>query len=78
MPQALRIPSAKRIPTTPMNYECSDDRYMCFSGDERKRPSIIKMSKQRQTSALAHALPVIAVDDKLSEEDEKEKELIKK
>ena len=54
---------------------------MCVfvGGDERKRPSVIKTSKQRQASALAtHAPPMIAVDDKLSEEDEKEKELFKK
>lgn len=36
------------------------------------------MSKQRQASALAAHAPLIAVDDKLSEEEEKEKELIKK
>ena len=37
------------------------------------------MSRQRQASAqAAHAPPVIAVDEKISEEDEKEKELIKK
>ncbi len=37
------------------------------------------MSKQRQASAqAAHAPPLIAVDDKVSEEDEKEKEIIKK
>ena len=50
----------------------------CIVGEERKRPSVIKMSKQRQASALAAHAPLIAVDDKLSEEEEKEKELIKK
>jgi hypothetical protein len=50
-----------------------------FTAEERKRPSVIKMSKQRQASALAAQVPpVIAVDDKLSEEDDKERELIKK
>jgi hypothetical protein len=37
------------------------------------------MSRQRQASAqAAHVPPAIAVDEKISEEDEKEKELIKK
>ena len=50
-----------------------------FAGEERKRPSVIKMSKQRQASAQAANIPpVIAVDEKVSEDDEKEKELIKK
>ena len=49
-----------------------------FKADDRKRTSVVKLSKTRQASAMQAQAPVISVDDKLSEEEEKEKELAKK
>lgn len=47
-------------------------------GEERKRCSVIKLSKRQASPMGVRPPPVIAVDDKLSEEDEKDKELVKK
>lgn len=49
-----------------------------IAGEDRKRMSVVRVPRMRQPSASVVQPPVISVDDKTSDEDEKEKELAKR